>query len=524
MLPWRVAGAVALSAAFVAIGWQARRVVDDRDWSDPLMWASIAGVVTAAMCVLGWTWTTVSNARRLVEPAVTRELPDPRRAVGMWLVPFAFVGVAVALVAYLASQATSGPDDTVPAGPLAVAVVALLMAIPMTYRPLHYLAGVVRQVGGHSSNLARWMWVPVMLAIVGIGSIAALRLADSDEPGGAGDAGQWAPLWVVGVVAIVPCVLVIVLSWRAAASVEEAVVLAADRRGRVGGPSRRGVLSSRRVSAARLDASAYATRRRVRLIPGADLLRLCMVTLLAGLALLTMVGSAISVLFWNESDDGVLLPGQRMRAWDALEVLQTAARVVAIGLVALVTIWTFVAVCNARLASGRRRNPIVAAAAWPAAAFGLWIVADRLVADQPAGVMVVGFAVQAAILYVPFFLLERSADAVGARRTPIGITYIIGVVLLVYLQAIGSLSTIQESADTNFGRLAAYLGIGALLQLLSTLAVTEACRTLDAATAREAETVNALVDQRDAAALRTVDLTEFSTTPEFTTMTSPGLQ
>ena len=526
MLPWRVAGAVALSAAFVAIGWQARRVVDDRDWSDPLMWASIAGVVTAAMCVLGWTWTTVSNARRLVEPAVTRELPDPRRAVGMWLVPFAFVGVAVALVAYLASQATSGPDDTVSSGPLAVAVVALLLAIPMTYRPLHYLAGVVRQVGGHSSNLARWMWVPVMLAIVGIGSIVALRLADSDEPGGAGDASQWAPLWVVGAVAIVPCVLVIVLSWRAAASVEEAVVLAADRRGRVGGPSRRGVLSSRRVSAARLDASAYATRRRVRLIPGADLLRLCMVTLLAGLALLTMVGSAIAVMFWNESDDGVLLPGQRMRAWDALEVLQTAARVVAIGLVALVTIWTFVAVCNARLASGRRRNPVVAAAAWPAAAVGLWIVADRLVADQPAGVMAVGFAVQAAILYVPFFLLERSADAVGARRTPIGITYIIGVVLLVYLQAIGSLSTIQESAETNFGRLAAYLGIGALLQLLSTLAVTEACRTLDAATAREAETVNALVDQRDAAALRTVDLAEFSATPEpmFTTTTSPGLQ
>jgi hypothetical protein len=532
MLPWRVAGAVALSAAFVLIGAQVRRVVDDRAWSDPLMWASIAGVVAAAMCVLGWTWTTVSNARRLVEPAVTRELPDPRRAVAMWFVPFAFVGAAVALVASLAAQATWGPDDTMSSLPLAVAVVALLLAIPMTYRPLHYLAGVVRQVGGHSSDLARWMWVPVMLAVVGIGSLVALRLADSGESGGpgesggAGDAGQWAPLWVVGVVAIVPCVVVVVLAWRDAASVEEAVVLAADRRGRSAGPTRRGVLSGRRVSAARLDASAYATRRRVRLIPGADLLRLCMVTLLAGLALLTMIGSAISLLFWSESDDGVLLPGQRMRAWDALEVLQTAARVVAFGLVALVTIWTFVAVFNARLASGRRRNPIVAAAAWPAAAVGLWIVADRLVADQSVGMMVVGFALQAAMLYVPFFLLERSADAVDARRTPIGITYILGIVLLVYLQAIGSFATIQESADTDFGRVAAYLGIAALLQLLSTLAVTEACRTLDAATAREADTVNALVDQRDAAALRTVDIAEFTAKPEpmFTTTTSPGLQ
>ncbi len=484
--------------------------------------------MTTAICTLGWTWTTVSNARRLVEPALTRELPDPRRAVGMWLVPFAFVGAAVALVAFIAMQATTGPDDTVSSSPLAIAVVALLMAIPMTYRPLHYLAGVVRQVGGHSSNLAQWMWVPVMLALVGIGSIVALRLAGtvSDEPGGASDASQWAPLWVVGAVAIVPCVVVVVLAWRAAASVEEAVVLAADRRGRMTGPTRTGALSSRRVSAARLDASAYATRRRVRLLPGVDLLRLCIVTLLAGLALLTMVGSAISLQFWSESDDGLLLPGQRMRAWDALEVLQTAARVVAFGLVALVTVWTFVAVFNARLASGRRRNPILAAVAWPAAAVGLWIVADRFVADQPAGRMVVGFAAQAAILFVPFYLLERSADAVEARRTPIGITYIIGVVLLVYLQAVGSLSTIQQSAETNFGRLAAYLGIGALIQLLSTLAVTEACRTLDAATEREADTVNALVDQREAAAQRKVTIAQFAATPEamFTTTTSPGLQ
>jgi hypothetical protein len=528
MAPWRVAGAVALSGAFVLMGWQVQRVVDDRAWSDPLMWASIACMVAAAMSVLGWTWATVANARRLVEPAITRELPDPKRAVVMWLVPFAFVAAAVALVAYLAVQANTGPDDTVSSVPLAVAVLALLIAIPTTYRPLHYLAGVVRQVGGHSSNLSQWMWVPVVLAIVGIGSIVALRLGGvvSDEDGAVTDASQWAPLWVVGVVAIVPCVVVVVLAWRAAVSVEEAVVLAADRRGRLTGPARRQVLSNRRVSAARLDAAAYATRRRVRLIPGSDLLRLCIVTLLAGLALLTMVGSAIAVLFWSESTDGVLLPSQRVRAWDALEVLQTAARVVAFGLIALVTIWTFVSVFNVRMASARRRNPIIAAVAWPAAAFGLWTVADRLVVDQSTGMIVLGFAVQAAILYVPFYLLQRSADAVDARRTPIGITYIIGVVLLVYVQALGSLSTIQESADANFGRLAVFLGIGALIQLLSTLAVTEACRTLDVAIAREADAVNALVDQRDAVAQRTADIDAFSATPApmFTTTTVMGPQ
>ncbi|MCP5939750.1 hypothetical protein NL351_27960, partial [Klebsiella pneumoniae] len=91
------------------------------------------------------------------------------------------------------------------------------------------------------------------------------------------------------------------------------------------------------------------------------------------------------------SNDGILLPSQRVRAWDALEVLQTAARVVAVGLVVLVVIWTFVAVSNARMASGRRRNPVIAAAAWPAAAIGLLTVADRLVADQSTGVIIVGF-------------------------------------------------------------------------------------------------------------------------------------
>jgi hypothetical protein len=412
--------------------------------------------------------------------------------------------------------------------PLAVAVLALLLAIPMTYRPLHYLAGVVRQVGGHSSNLSQWMWVPVVLALVGIGSIVALRLggAASDEEGSVADASHWAPLWVVGVVAIAPCVIVVLLAWRAAVSVEETMILAADRRGRLSGPPRRRVLSARRVPTARLDAAAYATRRRVRLIPGTDLLRLCIVTLLAGLALLTMVGAAIAFLFWNESTDGVLLPSQRVRAWDALEVLQTAARAVAFGLIVLVTIWTFLTVSNVRKVSGRRRNPIIAAAAWPAAAFGLWTIADRLIVDQSIGMVVLGFAAQAAILYVPFHLLERSADAVEARRRPIGIAYLIGVVSLVYVQALGSLSTIQESADTNFGRLAEFLGIGALIQLLSTLAVTEACRTLDAATAYQADTINALVDQRDAAALRTADVGAVSANlePMFTTATITSQQ
>ncbi len=43
------------------------------------------------------------------------------------------------------------------------------------------------------------------------------------------------------------------------------------------------------------------------------------------------------------------------------------------------------AVANARMASGRRRNPLIAAASWPAAAVGFWALADRFVVDQPIG-------------------------------------------------------------------------------------------------------------------------------------------
>jgi hypothetical protein len=155
------------------------------------------------------------------------------------------------------------------------------------------------------------------------------------------------------------------------------------------------------------------------------------------------------------------------------------------------------------MASGRRRNPFVAAAAWPIAAAGFWLLADRLVEDQPAGVVIAGFAAQAVLLYLPFLLLERAADAVEARRTPLRITYVFGVVLLVYVQALGGLSTIEETTDpTRLGRLAGFLALGAMIQLLSTLAVTEACRVIETATDREAASHNALVEQREAIAQR----------------------
>lgn len=508
MLPWRIAGAVALTATFVVIALQVRRLIDDLAWSDGLMWMAVAGALTSALCVIGWTWAATENARRLVEPAANRDLPDPRRAAATWLVPFAFVAVAVVLVAYLGAN-TTADDDTVSSIPLAVAVICLLLAIPMTYRPLHYLSGVVRQVGGHSASLARWMWVPVVLGLVGVGVIVALRLGGASDGSATAegsddltDAAQWAPLWVVAVVAILPCVIVVLLAWRAGAAVEEAIQLGVDRRRRMvtGRPSDAdaSIRGPRVLPVSAHPTAAQADRPRVALLPGLDLVRLGIVTLLAGLALLTLIAAGVVFLFWSQSEGGALLPSQRERAWDALGVLQSGARFVGVALLGFVSIWTFLAVANVRLASARRRNPIIAAAAWPVSAVAFWMIADRLVVDASAGSIVVGLACQAAVLAVPFVLLERAADAVDARRTPLRITYLFVVVLLVYLQALGGLASTAEDGDsTDLGRLVGFLVVGALVQLLSTLAVTEACRSMEDATERDAERHNALVDQRE---------------------------
>jgi hypothetical protein len=503
MLPWRVLGAIALSFAFASMGREIQRLATDQPWSDTYMWWSIAAGAVVGACVLGWTWFAALNARRLVEPARSRELPDPKKAVGAWLLPFAFVGVAVVIVAALGEQISRSADEPVSSLPLLVAVAALLLAIPLTYRPFYLLSGMIRQVGGHSARLSQWMWVPIALAVVGVGSIVALRFSGAVSDGSTSESSI--PLWLVGVVAVVPCVIIVLLAWRAAGTVEEALQLAADRRdGRRDVTRTTGIRSRLIIRRTGARHAAVAKRKRVRLIPGANLFRLVIVTMLAGLALLTLVGAVVMFMFWLESREGGLLPTQGQRAWDAIAVLHRGARVLGFALIALASIWTFVAVANARMASGRRRNPFIAAVSWPAVALGVWALADRFVDDQSVGMTALVYAAQAAALYIPFFLLGRAGDAVDARRTPLRLAYLAAVALVVYQQALGGLTTIEESPDTDFGRLAVFLAIGALLQVFSTLAVTEACRTLEVATEHEAGVHNALVDQREAVTRRHV--------------------
>jgi hypothetical protein len=284
------------------------------------------------------------------------------------------------------------------------------------------------------------------------------------------------------------------LAWRAGESVEEAIAVANKRR--------RGAVLTERTK--RVRHARTVRRDRVELVPGGGLLRLGIVSLVAGLALLSLVGAVVMFLFWLEGNDRVLSPDQQDRAWDAMGALHGAARLVAFAVIALVAVWTAITVLNVRRSTGRRRNPVVAAAAWPLAGVGIWVIADRLVVDQPIATVVAGFALQALVLFVPFALLERAAEAVDARRTPLRISYAFGLVLLVHIQGFGGLSTIESTSDsTEYLRLAGYLALGALVQLLSTLAITDACRSLARSTEHEAAVHNALVDQQAGTAATT---------------------
>jgi hypothetical protein len=514
MMPWRIAAAVALASMLAPIGWQVQRLTDGRPWSNALMWVSIVTGIAVVLSVIGWTWMTTDNARRLIGPAARANIPDPNVAVRTWIAPFFFVAIAMGVVAMAGRRVGSSGDQTVSALPLAVALVALLLAIPLTYRPMNHLAGIVRQVGGSTVRVAQWMWVPVVMALVGVASIVALRYAGIDGVSGAGDplgpgangsgvtdTAGWVPLWVVAVVAIGPCVVTVLLAWRAASSVEDAITVAAARR-RPGASLSSPAGRSRRAQPQRRIAPSDRTKR-IELLPGADQLRLVIVTLLAGLALLSVVGSAVTGMLWLDSRTSATLPSERQRAWDALDALRTASAGVTAGLVVAVAAWTFVTVLNVRSTSGQRRNPVLAALCWPAAVAGVWWIADRVIVDASIGRVIIGFVAQAAVLAVPFLVLERSAAAIGAQRTPLRIVYALAVLMLVHVQGLGGLSRLPDSlTDTDIGRLSGYLAIGALIQLCSTLSVTEGCHALSRACRHEADHHNMLVAQHAAVSSR----------------------
>lgn len=494
---WILAATVGSATGAAAIAaLQMGRVMDGRERIESLTPYQIALALVAALGVVAWTWMVVENARRLLAAGRTTQAPVPGAVAAAWAVPLCIAAVAVTLVAYLERRLNTADSDTTSAVPLAITFFFLVVGMLVSYRPLFMLSSVMRRLGSASVALARWIWVPIVFMIGGVATLVALRVG-----GGYGDDFEGvAPAWALGIVALVPLTILLQLAWRGGRAVEDAIGFAFDRRsGRNASGVGRGRLGlfARALRADARPALDLDTRRNIRILPGAEIIRVALMLLVAALTLVSIVGALVMFLFWRESGDGTLLPSQRDRAWTALGRLQTIQRMLAIGLVGVGMIWSFISVLNARQASGRRRNPVLAAVAWPAAAYAIWWLGRGLADTDTVVDALILYALQIGALFVPFFLLERSAIAVGARRSPLRLVFGIAAVLLVHVQGLGGLPTIVEVTEIDrFGRLAGYLALAALLELIATIAITDASPVIADAAANTADKHNFLAEQR----------------------------
>lgn len=216
-------------------------------------------------------------------------------------------------------------------------------------------------------------------------------------------------------------------------------------------------------------------------LPGASYLRLTMSLLLSVVCLLTVGGAVLLLLLWRQSRDSGLLTSQLDRTWDLLDAMQNVERWVAFALIPIAMAWIALAAVNVGRATGQHRNAVLAALSLPVALAGVWIVGSEMVAGSDDAItQAAGWALQFAILALPVIFLERIAATAEARHRPLRATYLIAGAYLAQLQFLGGLSTIDPAeAQDEWGRLGAYLLIGALLQVLGSLSANEAARAIE---------------------------------------------
>ena len=216
-------------------------------------------------------------------------------------------------------------------------------------------------------------------------------------------------------------------------------------------------------------------------LEGPQILRRAMAVLLAVLCLVTIAGAILMLLLWQQDREAGVLSSQLDRTWDLFDTLRDIERWVAFGVVPVAMAWIALATLHVRRATGPRRNPAAAALSLPIGLAGVWLMGDQVVArsDDWLG-QAAGFVLQAVFLAIPWLALERVAVSAEARRGAMRSTYVIAAVYLAQMQFLGGVSTVEETADsTEWGRLGAYLVIGALLQVLGALSADEAARAVE---------------------------------------------
>jgi len=220
-------------------------------------------------------------------------------------------------------------------------------------------------------------------------------------------------------------------------------------------------------------------------IAGSHFLRFAVSFLLGALAMFTLGGGVVILLLWQEERESGVLLNQIDRAWDLFETLRRVEMIVAFAVVPLATAWAALATLNVRRATARHCNPVIAALSIPAAVAGVWALGAAIAEPADDWATATGvLLLQALVMAVPVIVLERVAMAAEGPRRPLRMTYLAAVAYLAILQGLGALSTIAATNDPDeWAQLAAYLIIAALVQILGAIAVNEAFRSIEGASA-----------------------------------------
>lgn len=214
---------------------------------------------------------------------------------------------------------------------------------------------------------------------------------------------------------------------------------------------------------------------------GTNALRVVMTFLLAALCLITVGGAILMLLLWQQDREAGVLTTQLDRTWELFDTLRDVERWVAFSVVPVAVAWIALATINVRRATGHRRNPILAGVSLVVGLGGAWLIGDRIVAESDDWLgQAAGYVLQAVFLAIPLLALERVASSAEARHGALRATYLIGAVYLAQMQFLAGVSTVEQTADSSeWGRLGAYLVIGALLQVLGSLAANEGARAIE---------------------------------------------
>jgi len=213
-------------------------------------------------------------------------------------------------------------------------------------------------------------------------------------------------------------------------------------------------------------------------------LRLATSMMLSALCLLTVGGAILVLLLWQQDRASGVLTSQLDRTWELFDNLRVIERWLAFAVIPVATAWIAFAAINVKRATGRKRNPVLAAASLPIGVIGAWFCGREIIdtADDWVG-QASGFVLQAIFLALPLLALLRIAQVAEALNRPLRVAYVVSVVYIAQLQFIGGLSTIdQASPAEDWGRLGAYLIIGALILVLGALSCNEAARSIEEGT------------------------------------------